>query len=389
MYSQSISFNYTVDDGIIKDNLVVKQGLSAIPTLLKTDRLYGCGIESLRMPEYRPFTMIVFAIEWQLFPDSPHVYHLINILLYSLTCWLLYLLLCRLFAKQNLIFPFVCTLLYTAHPIHTEVVDSIKSQDEIVCFLFSLSSLILYLKFIDTKRILHFILASLCFLIAVMSKETAITFLLICPLTIFVFTDAKPRDNIKIALTLLIISAVFMLARHEVFQAIPVNRVDKLISPDFNSIVAAPDFISQKATAFYILLRYVFLLILPYHLSYDYSIAEIPIQHIYSVGALAGMALYLLIGIIAMLKIRKKSTLAFAILFYLITLAPVSNVFLLIHWTMAERFMYMPSLGFCMALALLIIKVTKTKNDENKFTSLKQMINSNVILFAVVFSIVG
>jgi protein O-mannosyl-transferase len=101
---------------------------------------------------YRPASLIMFAIEWTLFPDNPIPSHFINVLLFSLTCVILFHLLSRLF-QNNLIVPLICTLLYAAHPIHTEVVNNIKSRDEILCFLFSIVSLLFFLRYYSTKNI--------------------------------------------------------------------------------------------------------------------------------------------------------------------------------------------------------------------------------------------
>src|ERR1035437_1903224 len=178
LYAQSISFDYTHDDDtVISGNKITKEGFAAIPTILRTDYWYGF-IDEIRIPQYRPAPLILLAIEWQFFPGNPHIYLFINVLLYALTCWLLYLLLCKLFEKQNLVFPFICALLYTAHPIHTEVVDSIKSIDEILCFLFGLLSIFLITQFVEKKSVIKLILASVCYLICLMSKETGITFLI-------------------------------------------------------------------------------------------------------------------------------------------------------------------------------------------------------------------
>src|ERR1035437_6721840 len=112
LYAQSISFDYAYDDGpMIKDNKFTVLGFKGIPDILTKDYWAGWS-KSSRTPEYRPTSLIMFATEWALFPDNPHIGHLINILLYTLSCWILYLLLCKLFKKRNLIFPFIIALLF-------------------------------------------------------------------------------------------------------------------------------------------------------------------------------------------------------------------------------------------------------------------------------------
>ena len=100
-----------------------------------------------------------------------------------------------------------------------------------------------------------------------MSKETTITYLVLTPLILFVFSKASYKKILTIASALLGVTLVFFLIRYEVLKAIPADQVKDLLSPDFNSILGAPDTASQKATAFYILLRYVLLLVFPYQLS--------------------------------------------------------------------------------------------------------------------------
>ena len=82
----------------------------------------------------------MFALEWEFFPNNPQVGHLINILLYGLTGWLLFIVLLNLFGRDKIAFVFFATILFIAHPIHTEVVNNIKGRDGIVVFLFLLGS---------------------------------------------------------------------------------------------------------------------------------------------------------------------------------------------------------------------------------------------------------
>lgn len=164
LYAPGIQHDYTLDDHpVIDKNSITTMGFSGIPTILKTDYWYGSGSEESRGPIYRPTSLIIFATVWELSPNSPHVYHFINVLLYAFTCILLFLVLCQLFKTQNLLFPFICTLLYTAHPIHTEVVNNIKSLDEILCFLFGLISIWFMLRYISSKSMLAYILGGLSF----------------------------------------------------------------------------------------------------------------------------------------------------------------------------------------------------------------------------------
>jgi tetratricopeptide (TPR) repeat protein len=368
---------------------LIKKGISAIPTILSTDYLYGFEKGVFSGPVYRPASLIMFDLEWNLFPDNPHIFHFMNVLLFAITCWILFLLLCRLFESRmggtfSLIFPFICTLLYAAHPIHTEVVDNIKSRDEILCFLFGVLAIFAFIKAISKESLLYLIPGCVCFFISLLSKETGITFLVIIPLTAYVFTDISARKLVVISITVLITASIYFIIREYVLHSIRLNTSDTYL---YDTVVAAPNFISRQATVFYIFLRYILLLIFPYNLTCDYNLAMIKVQTLRDLPAIIGIIINLGIGVYALLNIRKKSVISYAILFYFITLAPVSNMFIFNGATMAERFMYTPSLGFCIILSYFIIRLIKTKSADNKIETLYDFFSMNSRLFIVVFSI--
>jgi len=384
LYSQSISFGFVYDDHtVLKENKVVTQGIKGISTIIKTDFWYGFKDE-YRVPEYRPMPLILFAIEWNFFPDNPAIFHFINILLYAITCLLLYFLLVRLF--RNNIFPFICVLLYAAHPIHTEVVANIKSGDEILCFLFAIISILFTLKAVEKNFIPNIIIASISYFLSLASKETGITFLVITPLLIYVFTNTSLKKILTITSILGLSTIIFLIIR---FQVLSGFHDKGFINQLNNSLVTAPDFISQKITAFFILFKYILLLIIPHPLSHDYSFSQIKTHTLSDPIALLSLIIYLALGIYAIIKIKSKNIIAFAILFYLITLSPVSNLFLLIGATMAERFMYIPSFGFCIAITFLLIKFTKSDGIKKKISNLKEFTTSYSTVIIILFIIVG
>ncbi len=385
LYAQSIGYSYTLDDNAaIKNNTVTRQGIAGIPAIVSHN--YWYGINDLKGTEYRPLSMVLFAIEWQLFPENPHVNRFINVLLYALSCWFLFQLLCRLFPNQNLVIPFVCSLLYVSHPIHSEVVDSIKSRDDILCFLFLIIATLYVIKAIETNSLIKSIVVGMFYLLALLSKETAISFLLIIPMLMYVFTKATLKNIASVFIILILFTGVYFIFRTLALESIT-HAPDS--SPYNNSLFAAKDFISREATAFYILLRYLFLMILPHPLTHDYSFNQIPLQTLKDPMAILGIVVYIAIGAYAIITIKNKNILAFAILFFLISLAPVANVFRLIGSTMAERFLYIPSLGYCLIVAILLAKYTKTEVIKSRFNTVPQFITMNSMLFAIVFAIVG
>lgn len=187
-------------------------------------------------------------------------------------------------------------------------------------------------------------------------------------------------------LALAVVTGTWLVIRMMVFSDLPPNT-GTTASVLNNTLNAAPDKISRFATAFYILLRYIVLLIFPYRLSYDYSYSQIKIQTL--ADPAAWLAIILVIGalVYAVVNIRKKSVIAYGILFFFITLAPVSNVFFPIAATMAERFMYIPSLGFCIILAYFLMRITNTKNIQSGIKNFFQFVSVNYKPLGLVLAI--
>ncbi len=386
LYAQSIAFDYTLDDHpVTNENKFTTKGIAGIPTLIKTDYWYGYS-EEYRGPVYRPTSLVMFAIEWQFFPNNPHINHLVNVLLFATTCYVLFLLLNELFSSYNLVFPFVCSLLFASHPIHTEVIDSIKSRDEILCFLFGILAIFFTIKSISNKSNLNLFIAAIFFLLSTLSKETGITFLVIIPLTIYIFSSITIRRLSLVSFVLLITASIYFIIRYQVMYSIETNTATTNL---FNSIVAAPDFISREATAFFVLQRYLLLLIFPHPLTFDYNFAMIPVQTLSNLPAIIGILINFSLGIYAIAKVKSKSIIAFGILFYFITLSPVSNIFLLNGATMAERFLYTPSLGFCIIITYLFVKYFNRKVSPKKYLNLSDFFSGNSSLFILIFILIG
>src|ERR1035437_9373276 len=100
LYSNTLSHGYVLDDiSAIKENNIVRQGIHSIPEIFKTS--YRQGYLSIKDGLYRPLSLATFAIEWNYFPDKPNVSHFVNVVLYAITGFLLFLLLCKFFESVN------------------------------------------------------------------------------------------------------------------------------------------------------------------------------------------------------------------------------------------------------------------------------------------------
>jgi tetratricopeptide (TPR) repeat protein len=288
---------------------------------------------------------------------NPFFSHLINILLYALTGSMIFIIFSRLLKAppgnpwyQGI--PFLVSMIFMAHPVHTEVVANIKGRDEIFALLFSLLAVWLTIRFFDTKKTAMLLLANLCFFFGLLSKENAIMFAVMIPLTIYFFTNISLKKNITAAASFFFTALVFVFIRFLVLGYINSGELPReLLNNPFLDATQN----EKYATIFYTLGLYIKLLLFPHPLTHDYYPYHIPLVSLADWKAILSILLYCGLIVYSVVKFKSKDIIAFGIIFYLLTLFIVSNLLFPVGTFMNERFIYMPSLGFALILASLIV----------------------------------
>ncbi len=179
LYGNTLLNSYNMDDTLVtQHHRFTSKGFAGISDILKSPYYSDDMGYSY---EYRPVTHISFALEHQFFGEHPTISHAINVLLFGLTAILVFYVLQLLFPVLSIAFTSFVSLLFIAHPIHTEVVNSIKNRDEILALLFALLSLICALQFLNRGTWWRWILVPILLLLALLSKTSAASFMLIIP----------------------------------------------------------------------------------------------------------------------------------------------------------------------------------------------------------------
>lgn len=161
VYSNTLDHKYVLDDfGLIPENLVTKKGFTALPEIFSST--YRAGANLVDNSLYRPLSKAMFAIEWQLAPDAPALSHWMNVVFFALGCLVLFRVISLCF-KGNYFIAFMATMLFAAHPIHTEVVANIKSRDEIMCLLFCLLATWATLKYSANRKTRYLFISGIVF----------------------------------------------------------------------------------------------------------------------------------------------------------------------------------------------------------------------------------
>ncbi len=392
LYGNTLTNDYALDDLIvIKENTFTKKGLSGIREIFSYDSFTGFfGTEKKLVAggRYRPLSIASFAIEYALAGGlNPFLSHLINILLFALTGSLIFIIFSRLIKSPpgkpwHLGIPFVASILFIAHPVHTEVVANIKGRDEIFALLFPLAALWLTLRYFEKKKPLMLLLANICFFFGLLSKENAIMFVIMVPLTIYFFTKIPLKDNLKVGVSFLFTALIFVFVRFLVLGYMNSGELPKeLLNNPFLDATQGQKF----GTILYTLGLYVKLLFFPHPLTHDYYPYHIPLVSMTDWKAVLSLGIYLFMIVYAVLKFKSKSVISYGIIFYLSTLFIVSNLLFPVGTFMNERFIYMPSLGFVIILACLIVnKLPLIIKKESAYKKTAVML---LIVILVLFSL--
>lgn len=401
LYANTLPYDYALDDAIvIYNNMFVEDGVSGIPGILSKDTFYGFFKEEGKANlvaggRYRPMTLVLFALEVQLFGKNPLAGHLVNGLLYGLATAVLYLLLLKLFRPSQgqsraFFIALAASALFAAHPIHTEVVANIKGRDEIVALLGSLAALYYSFRaYLENKPVFG-IAAGLLFFLGLMSKENAITFLAVVPLAYYFFTKAGMGAIIRQAVPFAAAAAVFLVIRFSVLGFGMSEPTMEMMNNPFVKLEGnqyLPFTMQERlATVFYTLGKYIQLLVFPYTLTHDYYPRQIGVMDFGDFGALLSAVLYLGMLVYALRQLPKKDPASFAILYYLATLSIVSNLLFPVGTHMAERLMFMPSVGFCLLLAILGYRWVAAKAPSGKEPAFSRLSMALAVVAVVVLA---
>ena len=327
VYGNSLRGQFIRDDGpLVKDNLYIKN-YSNIPKIF-TENIGAGGGE--KWNSYRPLQMLSYMMDYSLWKLNVTGYHLTNTLLHILVALSIYWLINILYG-DNLLSLFT-SVFFVAHPIHTEAVAYISGRADPLALLFMLICLILYIKNLDSKNMGLSLLILLTYVLALFSREHSLILPVLLALYHFTF---KKKLNIKIFISILIISLVYILLRVTVLRAIHAN------------IVYPTTLLERIPGLFVAITNYLKLMLLPFSLHAEYG------DKLFNFGhpeAMFGIVILFLL-IIYTLRMRNTNKLVFfSLSWFFITLLPQSNLYP-INAYMAEHWLYIPSIGLFLILA--------------------------------------
>jgi len=366
LYYNTLQNFFSLDDNFVNiKNPTQVKGLAAIPEILSTSysSLDGNSIG------YRPVTRISFALEYQFTANSefnPQISHAINMLLYALAIFLLYSVLRRLLRKFNPWIVFFIVLIFMTHPLHTEVVASLKNRDILLNFIFSFLAIKMFVKWVDFDKVKYLVFGVLSFFLALLSKETAIAQLAVFPLVLYFFTDIKLKKLAVFSAGMILVT-IIAIGIPMLFLA----SFERSFRMYENPIAFEDNFFKVIASGFYGLGFYLKMLVFPYPLRYYYGYNMIPVVSFTNIWAVLALLAYVGMFVYAVMNIKKKTFLSFVFLYFLINISMYANIVMPVPGVVGDRFMFFPSLAFSMLLVWLVAKLLGVNMKTPKVKPLK------------------
>jgi len=355
-YRNTLPGQFVYDDKKIIFNNPLIQKLDRIPLLFGTP-YWGMNIgqpKTFKGSLYRPLTMVTFALNYYVGALDPNGYHVMNLVLHIGVSLLLWLLCLRLGIGPSA--ARAAAFLFAVLPIHTEAVSNIVGRSELLSSFFVLLAWNLAT---GHPRRRHWVLGSVSFMLALLSKENAAALLPVLILTDYVIykTSWKTLANERLLVWVAYAGALLLYLEWRY-----------LIIGSITNAGGIPYFISQNGLEIYltmarfILFHYLRPLVLGIGLCADYTRPALADARVGDISSWAWA--FLLSGAVAYAfysVIKKRNLLSLCVIIFFGLLFPVSNLLMRLEVIGAERFVYLPSLGYCMGVGLLLEKTMRSK----------------------------
>ncbi len=357
LYADTLRAGFVADDkGLIVNNEII-HSTDNIPAYF-LQAFSTRGLDERSTAYYRPVIATSFALDYALGGGQPWMFHLTNLLMWGICVVLVYLLLRRLLPKKT---PAVAgTLIFAAHPVHTETVCWIAGRTDLFALVFMLAAFVCGIEAMTNERKSGWIAgAALGGALAMFSKEIA---LILLPLWIvYGLTDRRMERGggklaswSRLAGIYGILTFGYLLARWYAVGGMKTSAG----APIFD-----PWTLSGMATIGRCVLEYMGKLLVPLDLSFAFEITPFtsPLSW-WAVASLAGGFGLLLVTFYATWRHPRKG---FWLWWVGLGLGPALNI-IPINEVVAERFLFVPSVGYCSLLGMAFGAVLCRETDTGR-----------------------
>jgi len=361
VYANSLKGDFVWDDEdfVVKNDYI--KSLKNIPLFFTKKETLAAG--KLGGDNYRPLVSLTYALDYSFWKLNPTGYHITNTGLHVLNAILLFYLLTLIL--KNYALSIFSSIIFLIHPIQTEAVTWISGRSNVLFLFFFLLAFILYIKQKTSKKHMLYAASLISFLCGLLSKETTAVF----PLMIILYDWIYDRENniagrIVKYMPFLAVFGIYMFIRFTVLGRL--GQCDYWTGSLYTTLL----------TMARVIVYYIRLLLFPVGLCIDYL--KYPASYSIMDHKVLLSLIVLLTMLITAFGLRKRNKdLSFGIFWFFIALLPVINI-IPVKIFMAERFLYLPSIGFAVTLSAIFYILYCKKIDSIHFKKL--LVTTQIIL---------
>ncbi|XP_061706739.1 protein O-mannosyl-transferase TMTC1-like [Cydia pomonella] len=303
---------------------------------------------------YRPLTSLSFRLNHALSGLEPWWYHACNVALHAICCALVTRT-CLTVARLQRPFALLAALLFAVHPVHTEAVTGVVGRADVLACILFLGSLLLYHRPSTNKKCVW--LSIMLGALSMLAKETGVTVLMI-NLAFDIYKCwpfmKKSISSLKMEskctkLTMRTVKMILAMALLISFRLALLQGTLPTFSNQDNPAAFHPNFFARLMTFCYLAAFNWWLLLCPWTLSHDWQMSSVPIitsawdpRNLLSCAALVAI---LLLCYRCAADMQKHTPAVIGLLVLVISFVPASNMLVTVGFVIAERVLYIPSVG--------------------------------------------
>ena len=380
-YASSLGNGFALDDTwFIVQNEVVTEGRFAEAL---TDASWPGALEG--SGNYRPLALGSFALEWALWGDDPLGFHVVSVVAHAAVSVLVFYLLLHF---AGTVPALAGAVFFAIHPVHTEAVANVMGRSELYAAIAYLLACLLYLRArpllgddpsAPASRALRLLGLVVLFLLACLSKEIAVTLPAVL-IAFEVYRDGEAPWWRRVqgeALT-----CIGLVAAMACYVIVRWNALGAVTGESPAAGLLSLDTSERIMTALTVWPHYLRLLVFPLDLSSDYSPAVLLMTRQVDLDVLLGA--FVLAGtLFAAVRLRESAPLvALGCAWFFIAISPVSNLFVRSDILLAERTLYLPSVGAAFVVAWATARLRMVSSDQLRLAGGAAMVVAGTLLTA-------
>ncbi|HEY7636072.1 MAG TPA: tetratricopeptide repeat protein [Gemmatimonadales bacterium] len=311
---------------------------------------------------YRPLTSLAFGLQWKLGGGSALLYHAVNVVLYCVVCLAVYHLAVALLGAMA---GWWSAALFAVHPVHTEAVANSVGQSELWSGLLVILAVLFYVRARaggelgarDIMVLALLYLAACCFKEHAIILPALLVIVELIPCRSSLSTTLWRRDLRSLWCALAVVAVCFWAAHAIVLGNLAGDRP--------NWTFWGMTLRDRLYTMLAIVPEWLRLLLLPARLKVEYLPQEIHRAYVFGTPQLLGALMAAGIGALAVVAARQIPVFTFGAAWTAATLLPVSNVIVPSGVVLAERTLFLPSIGALMAAGALLLWIAGQKETPS------------------------